>query len=141
MQLRCNSSDKSGKDIKNAQDKSSLKKLSVDVEICAFCLDTKRDPVQLECKHSYCRSCLELYCQALSWQANRCPLCRCNLGPQPIRRRNVSWISYIVYLLYSLHPVELAAQDHAVAGSGFAQLWTISFAAKLLVVSDDLFNS
>ncbi|XP_034477983.1 E3 ubiquitin-protein ligase RNF146-A [Drosophila innubila] len=98
MQLKCNSSDKSGKDIKNAQDKNCHKKLSVDVEICAFCLDTKRDPVQLECKHSYCRTCLELYCQARSWQANRCPLCRCTLGPQPIQRRN-NWRLKIMLLL------------------------------------------
>ncbi|KAL7737427.1 hypothetical protein ACLKA6_013028 [Drosophila palustris] len=94
MQLKCNNT-------REAQDNSSChRKLSpdVDVEICAFCLDIKRDPVQLDCGHSYCRSCLELYCLARSWQANRCPLCRCNLGPQLIQRRR-NWRLKIMLML------------------------------------------
>ncbi|XP_034651556.1 E3 ubiquitin-protein ligase TRIM68 [Drosophila subobscura] len=48
----------------------------VEAEVCAFCLDQLQNPVKLRCNHSFCRSCLEIYREARSWVAERCPLCR-----------------------------------------------------------------
>ncbi|KAH8371135.1 hypothetical protein KR093_006311, partial [Drosophila rubida] len=59
-----------------------------EVEVCAFCLDAKRDPVQLRCQHSFCRSCLSLFYQARNWPAKRCPLCRSDL--EPLQKQIVS---------------------------------------------------
>lgn len=57
-------------------------------DMCAFCLYPKQDPVWLLCRHSFCRSCLHLYFQALDWSAKSCPLCRRSLcEPPPPRRR------------------------------------------------------
>ncbi|SPP73914.1 tripartite motif-containing protein 75 [Drosophila guanche] len=47
-----------------------------EAEVCAFCLDQLQNPVKLRCNHSFCRSCLEIYREARSWVAERCPLCR-----------------------------------------------------------------
>lgn len=57
-------------------------------DLCAFCLYPKHDPVWLLCRHSFCRSCLHLYRQAIDWPAKSCPLCRRSLSePPPPRRR------------------------------------------------------
>ncbi|EDW01770.1 E3 ubiquitin-protein ligase rnf146 [Drosophila grimshawi] len=58
---------------------SVLKPEVVLEELCAFCLDHIRDPVQLHCQHHFCRSCLALYREERNWQAKRCPLCRRSL--------------------------------------------------------------
>lgn len=52
-------------------------------DLCAFCLYPKHDPVWLLCRHSFCRSCLHLYRQALDWPAKSCPLCRRSLSEPP----------------------------------------------------------
>jgi len=131
MNIECNKSDLSVKD-------SSVKRPPSEEEICAFCLDAKRDPVQLKCKHSYCRSCLELYCQARSWEAKLCPLCRCILRPL-LNERSIVSCSAKSNPYYTLNPLGLAHGDHTVGGTSYTQLWTILLPAKLLVASDDVF--
>nr|XP_061807705.1 E3 ubiquitin-protein ligase TRIM35-like [Nerophis lumbriciformis] len=42
---------------------------------CSTCLEVKKDPVTLQCKHSFCRACLEKWWNEEKGQQT-CPLCR-----------------------------------------------------------------
>ncbi|XP_034106218.1 E3 ubiquitin-protein ligase rnf146 [Drosophila albomicans] len=67
-----------------------------ELEVCAFCLDAKRDPVLLRCQHSFCRSCLNLFYQARNWPAKRCPLCRSDLEPL---QQQLNWRLFLLVML------------------------------------------
>ncbi|ALC41127.1 CG17048 [Drosophila busckii] len=87
--------------------------VDLDAELCAFCLDRLHNPVQLRCKHSFCRSCLQLYSEARDWSAKRCPLCRRCLTLDELRCRRVAsaWrltiLLSIALLTFSLGPFGL----------------------------------
>ncbi|XP_030387838.1 RING finger protein 141 [Scaptodrosophila lebanonensis] len=90
---------------------SSLRRRSIynlDVELCAFCLDRKQDPVHLPCKHSFCRTCLDIYREERNWVAKFCPLCRRSLSGSD---KPSSWTMFLcillVVLLFSLGPFYL----------------------------------
>ncbi|XP_017864566.1 PREDICTED: E3 ubiquitin-protein ligase rnf146 [Drosophila arizonae] len=85
-------------------------------DLCAFCLDPIHDPVQLHCKHYFCRSCLSLYREARNWQAKRCPLCRRSLEacPNALQHSTVSkgswrltFVLLLALMLFSLGPFYL----------------------------------
>ncbi|XP_017077041.2 E3 ubiquitin-protein ligase RNF125 [Drosophila eugracilis] len=57
-------------------------------DLCAFCLDHIQEPEKLHCNHSFCKSCLELYREARSWVANRCPICRRSLDGNASKQLN-----------------------------------------------------
>ncbi|KAM7342299.1 uncharacterized protein ACRADG_009765 [Cochliomyia hominivorax] len=44
---------------------------------CVLCLDQKRSPVRIQCGHSFCYGCLDVYksYRKYPW-ANKCPICR-----------------------------------------------------------------
>lgn len=46
-------------------------------ERCVLCLDQKRSPVRIQCGHSFCCGCLDVYksYRKYPW-ANKCPICR-----------------------------------------------------------------
>ncbi|KAM3857576.1 tripartite motif-containing protein 16-like [Diretmus argenteus] len=56
---------------------------------CSVCLDLLKDPVTINCGHSYCRSCME-GCWDLEEETGvfRCPQCRESFRPRPVLRRN-----------------------------------------------------
>ncbi|KAH8297100.1 hypothetical protein KR044_004854, partial [Drosophila immigrans] len=85
----------------HSEDRVLLSRLPLELEVCAFCLDAKRDPVLLRCRHSFCRSCLNLFCQARNWPAKRCPLCRSNLEPlqQQINYCLQNWRLFLLVIL------------------------------------------
>ncbi|XP_017958382.2 tripartite motif-containing protein 75 [Drosophila navojoa] len=85
-------------------------------DLCAFCLDPIRDPVQLHCKHHFCRSCWSLYREARNWKAKRCPVCRRSLGacPKALQQSTASkgsWrltlVLMLALMLFSLGPFYL----------------------------------
>uniref|UniRef100_A0A3B4T7D4 RING-type domain-containing protein n=1 Tax=Seriola dumerili TaxID=41447 RepID=A0A3B4T7D4_SERDU len=56
---------------------------------CSVCLDLLKEPVTINCGHSYCRGCIEGY-----WDQEKekggcsCPLCRQTFNPRPLLKRN-----------------------------------------------------
>ncbi|KAM3857581.1 E3 ubiquitin-protein ligase TRIM47-like [Diretmus argenteus] len=63
--------------------------LDLDQLRCSVCLDLLKDPVTINCGHSYCRSCME-GCWDLEEETGvfRCPQCRESFRPRPVLRRN-----------------------------------------------------
>lgn len=48
-------------------------------DCCVFCLTAKQNEVILHCKHTFCRDCLEVYCEKELYN-RRCPICRRNFS-------------------------------------------------------------
>uniref|UniRef100_A0A672Q6N5 E3 ubiquitin/ISG15 ligase TRIM25-like n=1 Tax=Sinocyclocheilus grahami TaxID=75366 RepID=A0A672Q6N5_SINGR len=60
--------------------------VSQDEFMCAVCLDLLKDPVTIQCGHSYCKSCI-----TGCWDQMRvysCPQCRQTFSPRPALARN-----------------------------------------------------
>ncbi|KAH8254357.1 hypothetical protein KR032_009659 [Drosophila birchii] len=62
------------------QVKDGTEDLAETEDLCAFCLDLIQDPEKLHCNHAFCKTCLEIYLEARNWVAERCPICRRELG-------------------------------------------------------------
>ncbi|KAG7492537.1 hypothetical protein MATL_G00015660 [Megalops atlanticus] len=53
----------------------AAKALSLDEELCcSVCCDIFKDPVVLKCSHSFCRVCLQRFCEEK--RSQECPICR-----------------------------------------------------------------
>ncbi|KAM3857579.1 uncharacterized protein ACN63O_018620 [Diretmus argenteus] len=63
--------------------------LDLDQLCCSVCLDLLKDPVTINCGHSYCRSCME-GCWDLEEEKGvfSCPQCSESFRPRPVLRRN-----------------------------------------------------
>ncbi|KAH8402459.1 hypothetical protein KR009_012044 [Drosophila setifemur] len=64
-------------------------------DVCAFCLESIQEPEKLHCNHSFCKSCLEVYREARSWVANRCPICRSRLYAAS-KQYNDDWLLFVI---------------------------------------------
>ena len=54
-------------------------KKAAEAHKCVICLETPVDPIELPCKHSFCRKCMEQLREKGVSQS--CPLCRAPLPP------------------------------------------------------------
>ncbi len=64
-------------------------KYSQDEFMCSVCLDLLKDPVTIQCGHSYCKSCItDFWDQEDQMRVYSCPQCRQTFSPRPALARN-----------------------------------------------------
>uniref|UniRef100_A0A8C1M4Y3 RING-type domain-containing protein n=1 Tax=Cyprinus carpio TaxID=7962 RepID=A0A8C1M4Y3_CYPCA len=64
-------------------------RFSQDELSCPVCLDLLKDPVSIQCGHSYCKSCItDCWDQEDQMRVYSCPQCRQTFSPRPALARN-----------------------------------------------------
>uniref|UniRef100_A0A672MGQ6 Tripartite motif-containing protein 16-like n=1 Tax=Sinocyclocheilus grahami TaxID=75366 RepID=A0A672MGQ6_SINGR len=88
-------------------------RFSQDEFMCTVCLDLLKDPVTIQCGHSYCKSCITV-CWDLEDQMRvySCPQCRQTFSPRPALARN----TMLTDLVEKLKKTKLPADCYAGAG-------------------------
>uniref|UniRef100_A0A672MV20 Tripartite motif-containing protein 16-like n=1 Tax=Sinocyclocheilus grahami TaxID=75366 RepID=A0A672MV20_SINGR len=90
-------------------------RISVDQNefMCAVCLDLLKDPVTIQCGHSYCKICItDCWDQEDHMRVYSCPQCRQTFSPRPALARN----TMLAELVEKLKKTELPADCYAGAG-------------------------
>lgn len=55
--------------------------------MCPICLECLSDPVTLDCRHNFCRSCITGYCEKRAKvRPVRCPLCKTRIQKGTVQR-------------------------------------------------------
>ncbi|XP_042198782.1 E3 ubiquitin/ISG15 ligase TRIM25 [Callorhinchus milii] len=62
---------------------------------CAICLGIYTDPVVLECKHSFCRACIEEFWSGAAPGTYSCPECRAETSERPGLEKNFKLASIV----------------------------------------------
>ncbi|XP_058603700.1 tripartite motif-containing protein 16-like [Onychostoma macrolepis] len=80
---------------------------------CAVCLDLLKDPVTIQCGHSYCKSCItDCWDQEDQMRVYSCPQCRQTFSPRPALARN----TMLAEVVEKLKKTKLSADCDAGAG-------------------------
>uniref|UniRef100_A0A673HCL1 RING-type domain-containing protein n=1 Tax=Sinocyclocheilus rhinocerous TaxID=307959 RepID=A0A673HCL1_9TELE len=67
--------------------------------MCSVCLDLLKDPVTIQCGHSYCKSCItDCWDQEDQMRVYSCPQCRQTFSPRPALARNT-----MLFTAFTLH--------------------------------------
>ncbi|XP_023271167.1 tripartite motif-containing protein 16-like [Seriola lalandi dorsalis] len=88
---------------------------------CSVCLDLLKEPVTINCGHSYCRGCIEGY-----WDQEKekggysCPLCRETFNPRPLLKRNNMLVQVVEKL--KMTSTQQASPSAALACAGSADV-------------------
>ncbi len=88
-------------------------RFSQDELMCPVCLDLLKDPVTIQCGHSYCESCITgFWDQEDKMRVYSCPQCRQTFSPRPDLARN----TMLAELVEKLKKTKLPADCYAGAG-------------------------
>uniref|UniRef100_A0A673G1A5 Tripartite motif-containing protein 16-like n=1 Tax=Sinocyclocheilus rhinocerous TaxID=307959 RepID=A0A673G1A5_9TELE len=91
-------------------------RFSQDEFMCPLCLDLLKDPVSIQCGHSYCKSCITgFWDKEDQMRVYSCPQCRQTFSPRPALARN----TMLAELVEKLKKTKLPA--HCYAGAGDVQ--------------------
>uniref|UniRef100_A0A8C2IEI4 Tripartite motif-containing protein 16-like n=1 Tax=Cyprinus carpio TaxID=7962 RepID=A0A8C2IEI4_CYPCA len=94
-------------------------RISVDQKefMCAVCLDLLKDPVTIECGHSYCKICITgCWDQEDQMRVYSCPQCRQTFSPRPALARNTMLAEVVEKLKKKLKKRKRTADCDAGAG-------------------------
>ncbi|KAK2870498.1 hypothetical protein Q8A67_024890 [Cirrhinus molitorella] len=81
---------------------------------CLVCLDLLKDPVTIQCGHSYCKSCItDRWDQEDQMRIYSCPQCRQIFSPRPALDRNTT----LAELVEKLKKTNISADCYAGAGA------------------------
>ncbi|KAF4095511.1 tripartite motif-containing protein 16-like [Onychostoma macrolepis] len=88
-------------------------RFSQDEFTCPLCLDLLKDPVTIQCGHSYCKSCITgFWDKEDQMRVYSCPQCRQTFSPRPALARN----TMLAELVEKLKKTKLPADCYAGAG-------------------------
>ncbi|KTF80172.1 hypothetical protein cypCar_00047747, partial [Cyprinus carpio] len=88
-------------------------RISQDEFMCPVCLDLLKDPVTIQCGHSYCENCItDCWDQEDQMRVYSCPQCRQTFSPRPALARN----TMLAELVEKLKKTKLSADCYAGAG-------------------------
>uniref|UniRef100_A0A672NP79 FinTRIM family, member 93 n=1 Tax=Sinocyclocheilus grahami TaxID=75366 RepID=A0A672NP79_SINGR len=89
--------------------------ISVEQFSCPVCLDLLKDPVTIQCGHSYCKSCITgCWDQEDQMRVYSCPQCRQTFSPRPALFKNVVFAEM-------LEKLKTKVQSAVPAGAGDVQ--------------------
>ncbi|KAF4116962.1 tripartite motif-containing protein 16-like [Onychostoma macrolepis] len=92
-----------------------MARISVEQFLCPVCLDLLKDPVTIQCGHSYCKSCITVcWNEEDKKRVYSCPQCRQTFSPRPALFKNVVFAE----MLEKLKKAKLSAVP---AGAGDVQ--------------------
>ncbi len=88
-------------------------RFSQDEFLCPVCLDLLKDPVTIQCGHSYCKSCItDCWNEEDEKRVYSCPQCRQTFSPRPILGKN----TILAEMVEKLKKTKLSADCDAGAG-------------------------
>ncbi len=88
-------------------------RFSQDEFMCPWCVDILKDPVTIQCGHSYCKSCITgFWDQEDQMRVYSCPQCRQTFSPRPALATN----TMLTELVEKLMKTKLPADCYAGAG-------------------------
>ncbi|KAL0177011.1 hypothetical protein M9458_025905, partial [Cirrhinus mrigala] len=101
--------------------KTAEARFSRDKLTSPVCLDLLKDPVTIQCGHSYCKSCITgCWDQEDQMRFYSCPQCRQTFSPRPDLGKN----TMLTELVETLKKTKLPADCYAGAGDVQCDVWT-----------------